>query len=541
MSLLRSGATPLYDFFGDGQGGFPEDKVAQFRAEILGALTAYRDSGGKRGPAPDQKTLREMMSFVAGAEIPERYVPFLEEEMEFGGRDARAPEWGAKVPDSTRKNFKVLIVGAGMSGILAAIRLSQAGVPYVIVDRNKDVSGTWLVNTYPGCRVDNPNHMYCYSFEPNHDWPQHYSTQPVLNSYFRGVAEKYGIRDQVRFETTVDECVYDETRALWTAHVHGPDGKPDTITVNAVITAVGQLREPKLPDIPGIDRFKGPSFHSGRWDHGVDLRNKRVAVIGTGASAFQFVPEIAPQVKQLTVFQRNPPWLGPAPNYHDDVEEGQKYLLKHVPFYAQWYRFWIFWMMTDSILPMVKRDPGWTGRQDSVSAENDMLRELLTQYTRSQVADRQDLVDAVVPKYPMGGKRSVRDNGVWLSALKRDNVELVTDPIAEITPTGLQHPIGPRHRSRCLDLWHRIPGQPFPRTDEVQGQGRPGSARDVGWRSARLSRHHRAELPQPVHDVWAQHQHRRQRLDHLLQRMRDALHHGLSRPAAGTGPCGAWR
>ena len=141
--------------------------------------------------------------------------------------------------------------------------------------------------------------------------------------------------------------------------------RPIRVTVNAVITAVGQLREPKLPDIQGVGSFKGPAFHSARWDHGVDLKGKRVAVIGTGASAFQFVPAIAPDVKHLTVFQRTPPWLGPTPNYHDDVEEGQKWLLKHVPIYAQWYRFWIFWMMTDGILPMVKRDPNWTSRQDS--------------------------------------------------------------------------------------------------------------------------------------------------------------------------------
>lgn len=438
LSILKNAKTPVYDFFGDGQGGFSETDQAQYRAQVVAALKAYRDRGCTLAAPPDAKALREMMTFVAGAEIPDRYVPFLEEEMEFDGRDARAPEWGDRVPADVKKNFKVLIIGAGMSGILAAIRLQQAGVPFVIVDRNKDVAGTWLVNTYPGCRVDNPNHMYCYSFEPNHDWPQHYSTQPELDSYFRGVAEKYGIREQVRFETEVEECVYDEARALWHCRMTTAGGKPETLTVNAVITAVGQLREPKLPDIPGVGSFKGPSFHSSRWDHSVDLTGKRVAVIGTGASAFQFVPEIAPKVGHLTIFQRNPPWLGPTPNYHDDVPAGQKWLLHHVPTYAQWYRFWIFWTMTDGILPMVKRDPNWTARTDSVSAENDMLRELLTQYTQSQVADRQDLMGAVVPNYPMGGKRSVRDNGVWLATLKRDNVELVTDPIAEITPKGVK-------------------------------------------------------------------------------------------------------
>jgi len=163
-----------------------------------------------------------------------------------------------------------------------------------------------------------------------------------------------------------------------------------------------------------------------------------VAVIGTGASAFQFVPEIAPDVAHLTVFQRTAPWLGPTPNYHDKVGEGKKWLLKHVPFYAKWYRFWLWWMLTDGIYDFVKADPDWTARKDSVGAQNDMLREMLTQYTRGQLEGLPALQDAATPNYPPGGKRSVRDNGVWLGALKRPNVETVTAPIAEITPTGLK-------------------------------------------------------------------------------------------------------
>ena len=434
--LIDTFKAPLYDLFSDGQGGYDDTTRARISGEISSILRAYRDRGCTMGPALSADALHRLMSFVAGADIPDRYIPYLEEEMEFSGRDERMPDF-SRVPAQAKQNFRVLIIGAGMSGLLAAIRLSQAGVPFIIVERNNGVGGTWLVNSYPGCRVDNPNHMYCYSFEPNHDWPQHYSTQPVLEAYFRQVAEKYGIREQVCFETTVEECVYDEQQKLWRARLHSADGNTQTLAVNAVITATGQLREPKLPDIKGVGSFKGPAFHSARWDHSVDLTGKRVAVIGTGASAFQFVPEIASRVGALKVFQRTPPWLGPAPNYHDDVARGQKFLLKHMPFYAQWYRFWIFWMMTDGILPLVKRDRTWTSRTDSVSAENDMLRELLTQYMLAQVADRQDLAAAVIPNYPMGGKRSVRDNGVWLSTLKRDNVELISDPIVEIVPQGL--------------------------------------------------------------------------------------------------------
>src|SRR6185437_4758701 len=218
-----------------------------------------------------------------------------------------------------------------------------------------------------------------------------FSTQPLLWKYFQGVADKYGLRPHIRFRTEVIDSTYDETHAVWKTRVRGADGKEETLVSNAVITAVGQLSRPRLPDIKGIQSFKGKSF--------------------------QFVPGIAPDVAHLTVFQRTAPWLGPTPNYHDKVGEGKKWLLKHVPFYAKWYRFWLWWMLTDGIYDFVKADPDWTARKDSVGAQNDMLREMLTQYTRGQLEGLPALQDAATPNYPPGGKRSVRDNGVWLGAL----------------------------------------------------------------------------------------------------------------------------
>jgi 4-hydroxyacetophenone monooxygenase len=435
-SLISGDIKPVYDFFGDGQGGLTEaqrGRVSSFAFDAIKSL--LRD--GKRAPAHQQgETVRRLMNFVAGAEIPGHYAPFLREELalESGDADARCQD----IPAQTKAAFRVVIIGAGMSGVLAAIKLKQAGIPYVIVDKNSDVGGTWFENTYPGCRVDNPNHLYSYSFEPFYDWPQHYSTQDVLHAYFRRVAEKYGIRQQVRFNTEVVESVYDERRALWSVHLRSKDGGQETVEANAVISAVGQLNRPKYPDVKGIDSFKGVSFHSSTWNHAVDLKGKRVAVIGTGASAFQFVPAIAGDVGELTVFQRTPPWLGPTPDYHEGVGEGQKWLLKNVPFYAQWYRFWLFWMLTDGIYPMVQVDPSWNGPETSVSPANDMLREMLTLYLKTQTGDDEGFFKKCVPPYPPGGKRSVRDNGVWIAALRRPNAQLVTDPIAEVTPTGIR-------------------------------------------------------------------------------------------------------
>jgi 4-hydroxyacetophenone monooxygenase len=365
----------------------------------------------------------------------------------------------------------VLVIGAGMSGLLTGIRLTQAGVPFEIVDKNADVGGTWFENTYPGCRVDNSNHMYSYSFEPNHLWPQHFSPQPVLLEYFRGIARKYDLRKHIRFETFVESLAWDEGRAVWRATLKGPDGKTEIVEANAVVTAVGQLNRPNMPDIKGLGSFEGPAFHSAEWRHDVDLKGKRVGVIGTGASAYQFVPEIAPDVAQLTVYQRTPPWGLPVPHYHDDVPDNMKWVLEHVPYFDKWYRFYLFWMTTEGFLPMVKSDPAWAGPANAVGPENAMLREMAAMALQAQVADRPDLAEKVIPQYPIGGKRAVLDNGVWLAALKRPNVELVTDKIAEITPRGLKTADGVEHEYDVLIYGTGFQASNFLSYLKVKGRG----------------------------------------------------------------------
>ena len=443
-SWLRPEWTPTYPPMARNDPGLSESVQADIRERAKAALLALGPDAKPKLRVPDTALLRRMMDFVAGAPIPEGYTDFLLDELALSG-SSKDPHFEQPRLKEAARRMKVLVVGAGMSGILTGIRLSQAGVQFEIVEKNADVGGTWLVNTYPGCRVDNSNHMYSYSFEPNHGWPQHFSPQPELLKYFRGVADKYDLKKHIKFETSVDSLTWDEARAVWRAELTGKDGRRETVEANVVVTAVGQLNRPRLPDIEGRDTFEGPAFHSAEWRHDVDLTGKRVAVIGTGASAFQFVPEIAPKVAHLTVFQRTPPWGLPVPHYHEDVPEGMKWLLEHVPYYDKWYRFWLFWMTTEGFLPMVKSDPDWTGGTTAVSAENLMLREMAASALAAQVADRPDLLPNVVPTYPVGGKRAVLDNGVWLGALKRPNVELVTEEITRITPKGVVTADGVEH------------------------------------------------------------------------------------------------
>ena len=449
-SWLRPEWAPVYTPLSRGETGLSPEVEADIRVRAKAAIQDYVAAGSPRMPSPDTPTLRRMMDFVGGESIPEGYADFTIDELAISGVSSKDPQFEQPQLVAAARRLKVLVIGAGMSGLLTGIRLSQAGIPFEIVESNPDVGGTWLVNTYPGCRVDNSNHMYSYSCEPNHGWPQHFSPQPELLKYFRGVAAKYDLKKHIRFDTRVEGLVWDDTRSVWRVDLKGKDGKTDSVEANAVITAVGQLNTPRIPTIEGVGTFEGPAFHSAEWRHDIDLTGKRVAVIGTGASAYQFVPEIAPRVASLKVFQRTPPWGLPVPHYHEDVPAGMKWLLEHIPFYAKWYRFWLFWTTTEGFLPMVKADEGWNGPTTAVGAENLGLREMAAAALAAQVGDRPDLLPNVVPTYPVGGKRAVLDNGVWLGALKRPNVELITGAIAKVTPKGVVTADGVEHEVDVL-------------------------------------------------------------------------------------------
>ena len=418
------------------QAGLTPDQQAAIRDLAFDTLRGLRDGTRTVTPVADRVGLQRIIEFIAGGPVAPEYLPLLEEELAITDGDPRAPKW-TKADIAADRAFTVAVIGAGMSGLLAAYRLQQAGVPFVIIEKNADVGGTWLENSYPGCRVDVPSHFYSYSFAQRHDWPNFFSPRAVLLDYFRTFATDRDITPAIRFSTEVSAVVWDEPTATWSLELRTREGE-ETLTVNAVVSAVGQLNRPKLPVISGMDRFAGPSWHSAEWNHDVDLTGNRVGVIGTGASAAQFCPVVAETATQVTIFQRTPNWLFPVPWYHDSVGAGLTWLFTHVPSYAEWYRFFQFWRGAEGVLPACKVDPEWPNHDRSVSALNDELRDLLTMYFQFEFADRPDLQEKAIPTYPPASKRILVDSGSWPATLKRDNVRLVTDTIAEITETGVR-------------------------------------------------------------------------------------------------------
>ncbi|OKO77033.1 hypothetical protein AC630_21550, partial [Bradyrhizobium sp. AS23.2] len=422
------------------QGGLSQEAQERARELAVRALIDYRDRGSPP-PDPAAPLLERAMKFLARG-TGEEYVPLLKHELALP-RDLGAPDW-RKADIAPDRDFSVAVIGAGLSGVAAAYRLGQAGVPYKVFERNSDVGGVWWENVYPGCRLDTPNFAYSYSFAQKQDWPEQFSRQVEIQKYVSAVADDTSVRSNIEFDTEVVSLTYDDGSAHWLVETRDKTGRIRKDRFSAIITATGQLNQPAFPDIAGLDAFGGQLFHSSRWPAGLDISGKRVAVVGTGASAYQIVPSIVDSVSALLVFQRNPPWMLPTPTYHERIRPGMAWLLRHVPYYGRWFRFWQFWIAAEGRLPLVEVEPDWD-HPISVGRANEGLRLECIEHLKAQLADRPDLLEKMTPSYPPGAKRMLRDNGVWAAALKQPHVSLISDGIVRIDKRGIVTSDGTLH------------------------------------------------------------------------------------------------
>jgi 4-hydroxyacetophenone monooxygenase len=416
-------------------GGLPDDVQAEVRGAAFAAIMAWRAGEPVAIPAPSRALLIRMMSVAMGEVVPDEYAPMIAGEL---GLDDAADTSGSVVPPG----FRALIIGGGISGICAAVRLQEAGVPYTIIERNVDVGGVWLENRYPGAAVDTPSHLYSFSFAP-YDWSRYFASQGEILEYLRSVADRFDLRRHVRLGTEVTAVTYDEALQQWSVQTSGPTGS-ETLTANVVISAVGAFNKPKIPDIAGMGTFGGPNFHTADWPEGIDLTGKRVAVVGNGASAMQVVPAIVDSVESLVVFQHSPQWAAPFEKFKQPVAEPVRFLLGEVPLYYAWYRTRLAWIFNDRLYQSLQKDPGWPHPERSLNAVNDAHRRALTGYIESELGHRTDLHDAVIPTYPPFGKRMLLDNG-WFRSIARDHVVVETERVAEVRPTSIVTSSGREH------------------------------------------------------------------------------------------------
>lgn len=379
---------------------------------------------------PGNEHMLRMMSVCLNERIPSEYAPMMREEVGFVSRFA---EW--RNADQAQKKlkarkFRVGIVGAGSAGIILASNFRKLGIPFTILEKRGDVGGTWRDHRYPGCSVDTPNHAYSFSFGARYAWSRYFAARPQIQDYLCGIADEMGIRARIRFNSTVQKANWDESKKRWRVEVSTPDGVEE-MEFDVLVSAIGQLSEPYRLPIRGEESFSGSIFHPMHWPSDLDLVGKRVALIGTGASAMQIIPEIAPSVGKLTIYQRTPQWARPIARYHDPIDEDHQWLMRIAPFYAEWFRLTMLWRYGDGLLPTLWKDPDWPHKTRSVNATNERHRVEMVAYIEEKLRDRPDLVTKSIPNYPPYGKRILLDAG-WYDAIRRPNVELVTDRIDRI-------------------------------------------------------------------------------------------------------------
>ncbi|MYW91979.1 NAD(P)/FAD-dependent oxidoreductase [Amycolatopsis rubida] len=343
------------------------------------------------------------------------------------------------------ERFKVVIVGTGFSGLGQAIQLEKAGIrDYLILEKADEVGGTWRDNSYPGCACDVQSHMYSFSYAQNPDWSRSFSPQPEIFDYLKGVAEKYRLREKIRFGTEITGAHWDESERRWTVETKGGA----EFSAQFLVAGVGGLHIPQIPKLPGISKFKGQTWHSAQWNHEFDLAGKRVAVIGTGASAVQFVPKIAPEVGELTLFQRTPPWIMPKPDHA--MPGWARQLFKRVPGTQRLYRNALYWMLESRAI-------GFNGHPKLMRAAEVLARRHIAKGIKNPALRRK-----VTPDYTMGCKRVLLSND-YFPALDRPNVDVVTDGVAEVRAHSIVDTAGVEHEVDAI-----IYGTGFKVTDALE-------------------------------------------------------------------------
>lgn len=446
-------------------GGVSQKVADEAFERIRTALNRHFAAGGKNGQT--DLSAEDIIDFLTNGS--DDYAGLMKQQL---GEHAQAESvtW-TKDDIAADRDFVVGIVGAGQSGLAMARALRRMGIDFVMFEAADKVGGTWRWNTYPGCRLDTSTLAYSYSFFQKRDWRHYFAVRETLEDYFRDFAEHEQLVESIRFNSQVVRASWNEDDSRWELAVQDAlSGEESTVRVQALVSAVGFLNQPKIPDFEGLESYRGETIHPAEWHPGVEYRGKRVNIIGTGASAYQIAPNIVDEVESLTIFQRSAPWILPAPLYQAEVSQGRQWLMENIPTYHRWLRMWEFWHSTIGKYALTKADPQWSS-STSVSEPNQRFRDALVQNIRRQYVGHEDLLDAVIPSYPVGAKRMLRDNGQWARTLQQPHTVLVTEEIDKFDEEGIRTVGGDHHRADLTVFATGFHGTNYLGTIDVRGRG----------------------------------------------------------------------
>lgn len=400
------------------------DTAAELRAQVGRLLPTGVPILG----VPDRSLFRRIGEMVIGEAIAEEYVGLLREQAGFVGNERTVD-----VTIVPPRDFDVIVIGSGLVGIDAAVKLREAGFTFTVLEERDEIGGTWSRNRYPGVAVDTPSHYYSLSFELNDSWTHYYPFGAQYLQYLKGVTNKYEVFDRVQLSTRVISCEWDDARSRWVVTT-SRNGQLETQEARAVITALGFFGTPIIPAFADQDKFTGVVMHSSEWQSEVDLQGKKVTVVGAGCTAVQIVANVVDQVAELTTISRQPHWIIPEP-VGQEVSPAMRWAFGALPFFNQWFRLRTFWYTSDQGYAMSRIDPEWASSHLSVSPANDLVLQICQTYLDEMFVNRPALKAQLTPDFAPFSKRVVKDPGYY-AALKRDHVQLLTGSIERFTESG---------------------------------------------------------------------------------------------------------
>ncbi|KAH7142197.1 hypothetical protein EDB81DRAFT_899807 [Dactylonectria macrodidyma] len=426
---IRGGAMFSYALADQDAPALKEKALAYLRQRELDHDTSV--------PPPPSKAKSRKLADVFGDQ-PVREVEWEYDYEELAFNDLpRSAEWTDKKPSADKiAAFKVIVIGGGISGLAAAVQFKHLGINFQVVERQGGIGGTWLLNSYPGARVDTSSFLFQFKFVKNYPWSEYFATAGETRKYLEDVAEQYQVKDRFFFNREVVSAIWDEDASEWELTIKHGDGHTETLRCNAVVSGTGLFATPNLPSIKGIEDFKKPIFHTAKWDHSVDYSNKRVALLGTGSTGTQLASIVASKAKSLTVYQRTPNWIMKLDGYQTLIDEHVRYIFDRMPYYWNWYCYSAH-VAAQQLQHLQNYDKEWQAKGGDINERNDLARKNLTDYIKSKAEGIPGLLEKILPKHAPLVRRLVVDNGFY-DMLREENNELVDDEIESFSEAGIK-------------------------------------------------------------------------------------------------------